>query len=269
MLANLFVSEASDGGQSGLMRAASKRIREAAMNYSILIYRLLLALLLCVCAAGCSNLPRDPKGTLSRVQGGRLRVGLVEHPPWVVRTEGEPAGAEVELVKQFAAGLRATPEWYWGGEQQHMEALEHYELDMLIGGITDNTPWSKYVGLTGPYFEETIAVGVPTSTPPPKDVEGMPISVKSGDAVAAYLKRKGARVVSVADLSQATTGPVAAPVWKLEQLGLTRTGVELHTEKHVMAIPPGENGFLKRLEEFLSQQRSQVKGLLQQAEVRR
>jgi len=44
-----------------------------------------------------------------------MRVGLVEHPPWVVRTNGEPRGVEVELVRQFANGLGTTPEWHWGG----------------------------------------------------------------------------------------------------------------------------------------------------------
>ena len=63
----------------------------------------------------CSNLPRDPKQTLRNVQTRPMRVGLVEHPPWVVRTNGEPRGVEVELVRQFANGLGTTPEWHWGG----------------------------------------------------------------------------------------------------------------------------------------------------------
>jgi polar amino acid transport system substrate-binding protein len=246
-------------------RKGARRVKP--MNYSLLVCRLLVVLVVSACMAGCSGLPRDQVGTLGRVQGGRLRVGLVEHPPFVMRAGDQPAGAEVELVKQFAATLGATPEWHWGGEQEHMEALEHFELDVVVGGITDQTPWSKYVGLTGPYFEETFMVGVPASTPPIKEIEGMQVSTRDGEVVAAYLKKKGAVPLEVDDLSQ-VRGAVAAPQWKLEQLGLAGTEVKLQTEKHVMAIPPGENGFLKRLEEFLYQQGSQVKGLLQQAEVR-
>ena len=123
----------------------------------------LIALILCVCCAGCGKLPRDPEETLSRVQQSkRLRVGLVEHPPWVVRTAGEPSGAEVELVKQFASDVGATPEW------------------------------------------------------------------------------------------------------QLEKLGLAPTDVKLRTEKHVMAAPPGENGLIKRLDEFLYRRRGDVKSLLEQ-----
>jgi len=54
----------------------------------------------------CSNLPRDPKQTLRRVQTQPMRAGLVEHPPCVIRPEGEPRGTEVELVRQFANGVR-------------------------------------------------------------------------------------------------------------------------------------------------------------------
>lgn len=230
--------------------------------------RLSIILLLSLLSFACQNLPRDPEGTLQRVQGGRLRVGLVESPPWVVRTEGEPAGAEVELARRFASQLGATPEWYWGGEQQHMEALEHFELDLVIGGLTDQTPWQKRVGLTAPYFEDRITVGVPGSTQPPKDLKGLSVAARRGEMTLAYLRKEGATPVAVDDLSQ-TGGPVAGPDWKLEQLGLSATGIELHKEKHIMAIPPGENGWLKRLEEFLYGQRSEVKRLLQEQEGKR
>src|SRR4051812_3937490 len=91
--------------------------------------------------AGCGNLPRDPKHTLDRVtQSKRLRVGLVENPPWVTHGPGGPAGAEVALVRQFAESLGATPDWIWGGEQRHMQALETYELDLLAGGVEASTP---------------------------------------------------------------------------------------------------------------------------------
>src|SRR5947209_5783145 len=139
------------------MQSSRPICRGGRMNSPVPIHRRCSLLLLVVCfAVSCANLPRDPKETLRRVEGGRLRVGLVEHWPWVIRIGGEPAGVEVELVKKFAAGLGATPEWHWGGEQQQMEALEHFQLDLVIGGVTNSTAWSKYVGLTSPYFEERI-----------------------------------------------------------------------------------------------------------------
>jgi polar amino acid transport system substrate-binding protein len=237
------------------------------MKHSALPVRMVAALVLCALGVACGGLPRDPEGTLRRVQGGRLRVGLVEHPPWVVRTPGEPAGAEVELVRRFAAELNATPEWHWGGEQRQMEALERFELDLLVGGVTKSTPWSKYVGLTGPYFEETYAVGFPASAAPAKELKGLSVAVREGDPVAYYLAKEDAVPVRVSDLKGAG-GPVAAPAWELERMGLVPSATELHSEKHVMAVAPGENGFLKRLEEFLSRERPGVKELLQRSEER-
>src|SRR5689334_5685077 len=102
----------------------------------------------------CGKLPRDPENTTERVeQQHAIRVGLTEDPPWVLRTSGEPAGVEVTLIRDFAHSLGATPEWFWGTEQTHMEALKHFELDIAISGLEAKTPWSKQVGLTRPYFD--------------------------------------------------------------------------------------------------------------------
>ena len=86
-------------------------------------FRMFVILAFSFCAFSCSDLPRDPKNTLQMVQGGILRVGLVERPPWVIGTNGEPAGAEVEIIRRFANEPGAKPEWHWGSEQEHMEAL--------------------------------------------------------------------------------------------------------------------------------------------------
>ncbi|HZU27476.1 MAG TPA: transporter substrate-binding domain-containing protein, partial [Bryobacteraceae bacterium] len=100
-------------------------------------FALISVTLLCL---GC-GIPRDPEHTLERVQHQRqVRVGVSENPPWVSGTAdvGEPNGAEVTLVRQFAAELAAKPVWIRGSEQQHMEALRRFELDMAIAGF-DNT----------------------------------------------------------------------------------------------------------------------------------
>src|SRR5215213_817635 len=222
---------------------------------------ILLLLILCLTVA-CSNLPRDPKETLRTVQTRPMRVGLVEHSPWVVRTTGEPMGVEVDLVRQFAAALGTTPEWHWGGEQEQLEALQDYQLDLVIGGLTDRSPWRKYVGMTSPYFTETYRVGVQASSPL-ESVKGAQVAILRGEPAAAELEQKGAVVVRVDDLSQ-VTGAVAAPDWQLEQLGRTGTNIELDSVKHVFAVPPGENGFLKRLDEFLYGKTGDIKGRLQQ-----
>ena len=196
------------------------------------------------------------------MQSRPIRVGLVEHPPWVIKTNNEPAGVEVELIRNFASQLGATPDWHWGGEQEQLEALEHYQLDLVLGGFTDETPWSKYVGLTRPDFEESYRVATPPGSQL-QNLKGAQISVEQGEAVAAKLEKKGARVVRVDDVKRAS-GAIAAPDWQIEQLGLASSNENLDSFKHVLAVPPGENALLKRLDEFLHTKRFEIKNLLQQ-----
>ena len=105
---------------------------------------------------GCSMaIPADPDGTLDRVTGGTLRVGVSESPPWVETAEGEePAGTEPELIREFAESIGAEPEWTEDGEERLLQALERGELDVVIGGFTDQTPWTDFGALTVPYAEE-------------------------------------------------------------------------------------------------------------------
>lgn len=116
-------------------------------------FRSLLAITCVALLAGCSSsIPADPEGTLERVTGGTLRVGVSESPPWVETTEhGEPAGTEPDLVREFAERLGADPEWTEDGEEHLMEALERGELDLVIGGFTDTTPWVDFGAVTVPY----------------------------------------------------------------------------------------------------------------------
>lgn len=225
----------------------------------------LLAMLIATSTA-CSTLPRDPEKTLEHVQQRhQMRVGLIENPPWIVRTTGEPAGVEVQLVRSFAQSLGATPQWFWGAEQHHMEALEHFELDLVVGGLEAKTPWSKTIGLTRPYFEEAIVVGMPPGVQAPGRLSGVKVAVHGGDVAAAYLMKKDAVPVRVTDVSH-VSGPVAAPAWRLEAMGFSLTKFRLLERKHVMAVPPGENGWLKRLGDFLQSKKTDVKNLLKASE---
>ncbi len=99
---------------------------------------------------GC-DLPRDPEGTLARVRQGVMRVGWSANSPWVESGGEVPAGTEADLVRAFARSLDARIEWRRDGEQELLADLEKYELDLVICGLTRETPWKKKVGLTRPY----------------------------------------------------------------------------------------------------------------------
>lgn len=112
---------------------------------------------------GCGmSIPADPDSTLARVGGGTLRVGVSPHPPFVaVDGSGRPTGEEVELVEEFAQRIEADIVWTVGGEEQLITRLEHDRLDLVIGGLTADTPWSEKVAVTRPYREARDAVGQP------------------------------------------------------------------------------------------------------------
>ena len=120
------------------------------------------------------------------------------------------------------------------------------------------------MGFTRPYFQERVVVGIPKTANAPASLKGQSVAVGPAEATAALLIKKDARPVRMADVT-AATGPAAAPDWLLENAGFTLTGFELEHKKHVIATPPGENGWIMRLEEFLQDQRPRMKTLLQEA----
>jgi polar amino acid transport system substrate-binding protein len=121
--------------------------------------RLILALLsstfVCLLAAGCGlTIPADPDNTLERVTGSTIRVGVSPNPPWTdTGGAGEPSGTEVDLVREFAGTRQAQVDWVVGGEEPLIAALERGELQLVIGGLTSETPWSEKAAISKPYAE--------------------------------------------------------------------------------------------------------------------
>jgi ABC-type amino acid transport substrate-binding protein len=132
-------------------------------------------------------------------------------------------------------------------------ALTRYELDLVIGGITENSPWQREVAFTIPYYTSHALIGVPPTDAPIADLDGVTVTVRKGSELAALVKDQGGIVRAVETLTGAN-GPVAAEAWEIRGLGLRPTTIELTSDNHVMATPQGENALLMQLEEFLLQQ---------------
>jgi polar amino acid transport system substrate-binding protein len=220
-------------------------------------------------SASC-DFPRDPRGTLDKVQGGTMRVGIVNHDPWTQMEEGRASGIEVALLRDFAAELETEVVFVQGTVPELLEAARQGEVDVVAGGFTSTSPGvseGKEAGITGPYLVTRFAVGVPPGRPKFDDLSGRKIAVERIDGTAALLKEEGAIPVPVDDLSSADM-PVAAYTWQLEEWGFDPTGVELPEEKHIMAVPLGENGWLVRLERFLRANRQEAVELLRKETLR-
>lgn len=222
----------------------------------------LVILLLAAVAGGC-DMPHDTADTLRDVRGGTLRAGAVESPPWAVGRNGTVSGIEVELVNRFADEIGAADvDWTTGSESSLITALNRRELDVVVGGLTAGSPWAAQVGFSIVYLESAIAMGVPPdSGPVPESWAGDEVGYPGGDLeIAALIRERGAIPVPV----ESPAGmPTAAPRWQLMAWGLDPVTDDVLQRRHVIAVPPGENAFLLRLDRFLAGEGPAVRRRLQ------
>lgn len=114
---------------------------------------------LALAVAGCGIIPADTEGTLDRARGGTLVVGVSEHPPWTVLDAGQVRGSEAALITGFAAEIDADIQWRPGPESALAAQIGEGELDLVIGGLRADSPWSEEMALTRPYAEDLV-IGV-------------------------------------------------------------------------------------------------------------
>lgn len=106
--------------------------------------------------SGCGlDIPADPEGTLATVRGGELRAGVSPNGALLDVSGPEPAGAEADAIRAFAESLDAEVEWTVGSEEALVRGLEDGEIDLVAGGLTDQTPWLDKAGVTRAYREIT------------------------------------------------------------------------------------------------------------------
>ncbi len=215
---------------------------------------IVLAALLGLMACG---LPRDPAGTLQRVRGETLRVGVIPGDPWVRLGGDGPSGTEVDIVAGFAATLDAQVEWVPGTEAELFDALEVRAVDLVVGGLEASDPWVSTSGVTRPYATTRTVVGIPEGVPAPRDLSGRRVLVERAGSTAGLVSEAGGVPVVV---PQVTGGRELAAVddWTLDDLGLADSGIVLAESPHVMAAPRGENAFLVELERYLYSRRAQI-----------
>jgi polar amino acid transport system substrate-binding protein len=213
-----------------------------------------LAAVLLVILAGCDDLrfPRDPEGTLEAVLAtGKITVAAVDHPPWVISNGEALSGAEISLVEDFAKELDVTIEWRRLSAFSALEGLEQGEVDLAIGGFTQSDV-SPHAGAapTYAYFTSTLRVGAAPDAAIPADLAGEAVLVPP-DLMASQLVRDEGGVAVDETAPGAVTKLIALPDWQLEARGLVPTEIELRRDRHVIAVPQGENAWVMRLERFL------------------
>lgn len=215
-----------------------------------------LAFLLAAC-----GIPHDPGDTLARAEGGVMRVGVTHAPPWVELGGSAVDGIEVRLVERLAEDIDATVEWVEGSETELFGALALHELDLVIGGLTAETPWSSEAAVTHPYLTTAAVVAVESSDGMPEDIAGLEVGVETNTEIAGLLRKTDAEVVEVEAIED-YDGPVAIENFLTDDLDVVDTGVRLSESDHVFALPMGENDWMTTVERFLLERPGEVKRLL-------
>ena len=129
-------------------------------------------------AGGCSDFPKDNAETLKQLQAGReMKVGVAHNPPWTVAAEGRIEGVEPALVTQWAQSLGTKARFITAPADDLVEALYKRELDVLVMGLTDETPHSGKLALSQPYLEVKTHIGVAPGQTPLADWAGQRIAV--------------------------------------------------------------------------------------------
>jgi polar amino acid transport system substrate-binding protein len=194
--------------------------------------------------AGC-DYPRDADGTLERVRGGVLRVGLTERAPFV----GPDGGIEPALIAAFARELDAKVQWLPAAESDLAHALDKRHIDVAIGGFTRDLAWKSRGAPTRPYLQARLLVAARPGAEMPANKDAL-----AGRTVQHRPHRPDVAALIAAAGGEPTTQSaplVAAYDFELAQLGLEASPVELARERLVFMAPPGENRFLLALDRFL------------------
>lgn len=208
--------------------------------------------------AGC-EVPSDPDNTFNRVRVEGMRVGVIQSPPWACYGEEGASGIEAVLVNELAEQLDTDVTWTPGPEHELLPALQHFELDLVIGGITRSSPWKRDLAFSRPYYKSPIVVLGPPGSPALDSIKDLRVAVPPGTGIAAAVRAKGGIAVPASEPGAGQL-PRALPGWRVNTLG--RSGFELKELSHVFALPPGENRWVVEVEKFLFKRKDKIPALV-------
>src|SRR5690606_36525941 len=151
---------------------------------------------------------------------GTLRVGVMFSEPWVTGSApGKPGGLEGRLIATFSEELGVDLETRWASEEDLFDSLAHYELDVVIGGFTQDNPWRSHVGFSHPYYTSRSVIGVPENHHEViTSADGVNVAVRPYGGLKRAIERRVGRAVERESLDD-VKGPIAAEEWEIAGMG--------------------------------------------------
>ena len=72
-----------------------------------------------------------------------------------VADDGAVSGSEVELLTDYAETIDAEVEWVPAGENTLAAMMREGQLDVVVGGLASDVPWTSEIAATRPYTTTT------------------------------------------------------------------------------------------------------------------
>jgi polar amino acid transport system substrate-binding protein len=221
------------------------------------------ALIAAVAALVGCQYPRDVEGTLERVSGGTMRVGVSDHEPWVNLDGPQPTGVEPTIIRRFAETIDAEIHWVQGDSEELVEALERGQLDVVLAGFTRTSEHRRRVALTRPYVDTELFLAHPKGEEMPDEDHDVEVAVEADSQAAGLLDHKTDYGLLELDSLEGVDRPALVWDYWLDDLpGLEATDEDLIDEEHAIAVRFGENAFLTELEKFLLDREGEWRGLV-------
>jgi polar amino acid transport system substrate-binding protein len=134
---------------------------------------------------------------------------------------------------------------------------------VIAGGLTRAWPYMREVGLTRPYVDTEIQIGVPPGTDLPDELGGVEVWVEANSEAAALLKQEEEDAIPVTyERLEEVDGIALLHTYEIDALGYERTDHILRDDEHAFGVPMGENAWLVELEQFLLDRGEEAEDLL-------
>lgn len=151
-------------------------------------------------------------------------------------------------MRGLADRLGSRVVWIAGGEEEVLGALEFRRIALVVGGLTDDSPWSGRVAFTRPYVSTaTVVAGREGGLL--EQLDGLEVAVPRGSPAGALVEdADGIPVVA----EEGAPAPALATRAAHELRPDEHVKITLDTAQHVVAVPPGENRWLVEVDRFFA-----------------